>query len=45
MNNELNQFLHYLEIEKAFSPGTISAYRLDLSRGFLPFLARRKNMT
>jgi site-specific recombinase XerD len=42
MNNELNQFLHYLEIEKAFSPGTISAYRLDLSRGFLPFLTRRK---
>jgi site-specific recombinase XerD len=41
MKNELNGFLHYLEVEKGFSPGTISAYRLDISGSFLPFLFKK----
>lgn len=40
MKNELNRFLHYLEAEKGFSPNTIIAYRIDLSRGLFPFLFR-----
>jgi site-specific recombinase XerD len=42
MKNELNEFLHYLEVEKGFSPGTIIAYRLDLSCSFFPFLFGRR---
>ncbi len=42
MKIELDGFLHYLEIEKGFSLGTISAYKLDLSGSFLPFLSHRK---
>jgi site-specific recombinase XerD len=30
MINELNRFLHYLEVERGLSHGTIKAYRLDL---------------
>jgi site-specific recombinase XerD len=42
MKNELNGFLHYLEVEKGFSLGTIAAYRLDLSGSFFRFLFRRR---
>jgi len=45
MKNELNGFLHYLEVEKGFSPGTISAYRLDISGSFLPFLFKKGKYT
>ena len=41
MKNELKRFLHYLEVEKGFSQGTIIAYRLDLSSGFFPFLFKK----
>lgn len=37
MNNLITQFLHYLEVERAFSPRTISAYQNDLDM-FVVFL-------
>ena len=41
MKNELDRFLHYLEVERGFSPGTIAAYRLDLYGSLFPFLHRK----
>jgi integrase/recombinase XerD len=41
MIDELNRFLHYLGVEKGLSRGTTDAYRLDLEKGFIPFLYRR----
>jgi integrase/recombinase XerC len=41
MKSELNRFLHYLEIEKGASDGTIDAYQLDIERGLIPFLYQR----
>jgi len=38
MRKELNRFLHYLEIEKGYSQGTIEAYQLDIEKGLIPFL-------
>jgi len=38
MREELNRFLHYLEIEKGYSQGTIGAYQLDIEKGLIPFL-------
>ncbi len=38
MQQELNRFLHYLEVEKGYSQGTIEAYRLDIGKGLFPFL-------
>jgi len=38
MQTELNRFLHYLEVEKGYSQGTIKAYQLDIGRGLIPFL-------
>ena len=37
MNNHIAQFLHYLTVERAFSPRTISAYQHDLGK-FVEFL-------
>ena len=41
MRNGLNRFLHYLEVEKGCSPGTIKAYRFDLEKGLISFLNQR----
>ena len=41
MRSKLNKFLHYLQIEKGFSQGTIEAYRLDIEKGLIPFLHQR----
>ena len=41
VRSKLNKFLHYLQIEKGFSQGTIEAYRLDIERGLIPFLHQR----
>ncbi|GAI70246.1 unnamed protein product [marine sediment metagenome] len=41
MRSKLNKFLHYLQIEKGFSQGTIEAYQLDIERGLIPFLRQR----
>jgi len=41
MQKELNRFLHYLEVEKGYSHGTIEAYRLDIEKGLIPFLHQR----
>ena len=41
MQKELNKFLHYLEVEKGYSQGTIEAYQLDIERGLIPFLHQR----
>ncbi|MDP2718718.1 MAG: tyrosine-type recombinase/integrase [Dehalococcoidia bacterium] len=41
MRSKLNKFLWHIQIEKGFSPGTIEAYRLDLGKGFIPFLHQR----
>ena len=41
MKQELNRFLHYLEVEKGYSQGTIEAYRLDVEKGLIPFLHQR----
>jgi len=38
MQKELNRFLHYLEVEKGYSQGTIEAYQLDIEKGLIPFL-------
>ena len=38
MQTELNRFLHYLQVEKGYSQGTIKAYQLDIGRGLIPFL-------
>jgi site-specific recombinase XerD len=37
MNNLISQFLHYLEVERSFSPRTIAAYQHDLNK-FVEFL-------
>ncbi len=37
MNDLISQFLHYLEVERGFSPRTIDAYRHDLNK-FVEFL-------
>lgn len=41
MRSKLNKFLHYLQIEKGFSQGTIEAYPLDVEKGLTPFLEQR----
>ena len=41
MRSKLNKFLHYLQIEKGFSQGTIEAYQLDIEKGLIPFLHQR----
>jgi len=41
VRSKLNRFLHYLQIEKGFSQGTIEAYRLDIEKGLIPFLRQR----
>lgn len=41
MRKELNRFLHYLEVEKGYSHGTIGAYQLDIRKGLIPFLRQR----
>ena len=41
MRSKLNKFLHYLQIEKGFSQGTIEAYRLDIEKGLIPFLRKQ----
>jgi len=41
MQRELNRFLHYLEVEKGYSQGTIKAYQIDIERGLIPFLNQR----
>ncbi len=41
MRSKLNKFLHCLQIEKGFSPGTIKAYQLDIESGLIPFLHRQ----
>ena len=41
MRKELNRFLHYLEVEKGYSQGTIEAYQLDIEKGLIPFLYQR----
>jgi len=41
MRSKLNEFLHHLEVENGFSPGTIKAYQLDIVRGLIPFLHQR----
>jgi len=38
VKSKLNKFLHYLQVENGFSPGTIEAYCLDLGKGLIPFL-------
>ena len=38
MRKELNRFLHYLNVEKGYSQGTIGAYQLDIGNGLIPFL-------
>lgn len=42
MNELITQFLHYLEVERAFSPRTIEAYEYDLNKfvGFLDSIKR-----
>ena len=41
MQRELSRFLHYLEVEKGYSQGTIEAYQLDIEKGLIPFLKQR----
>lgn len=41
MISKLDKFLHYLEMERGFSTGTIEAYRLDIAKGLIPFLHQR----
>jgi len=41
MRKELNRFLHYLNVEKGYSQGTIGAYQLDIGNGLIPFLHQR----
>jgi len=38
MRKELDRFLHYLEVEKGYSQGTVEAYQLDIGKGLIPFL-------
>ncbi len=42
MRSKLNKFMHYLQIEKGFSQGTIEAYRLDIEKGLIPFLRQQR---
>ena len=44
MRSKLNRFLHYLQIEKGFSQGTIEAYRLDIEKGLIPFLRQQRKL-
>jgi len=41
LQSRLGRFLHHLQVERGFSPGTIEAYRLDLGKGLIPFLHQR----
>ncbi|MBI2957606.1 MAG: tyrosine-type recombinase/integrase [Chloroflexi bacterium] len=41
MQRALGRFLNHLNVERGFSPATVAAYRLDLEKGFVPFLGRR----
>lgn len=41
IENSLDRFLHYLHVEKGYSPGTTQAYQLDIARGLIPFLRQR----
>jgi len=41
LQSRLGRFLHHLQFERGFSPGTIEAYRLDLGKGLIPFLHRQ----
>ena len=41
MRKELDRFVHYLQVEKGYSQGTIEAYRLDVEKGLIPFLHQR----
>ena len=41
MRKQLNRFLHYLNVEKGYSQGTIGAYQLDIGNGLIPFLHQR----
>jgi len=41
VEQRLNRFLRYLEVEEGYSPGTIEAYQSDLERGAFPFLKQR----
>ncbi len=43
MNNHITQFLHYIEVERAFSPRTVSAYQHDLNK-FADFLKSKNKM-
>ena len=42
VRSKLNKFLHYLQIEKGFSQGTIEAYRFDIEKGLIPFLRQQR---
>ena len=44
MRSKLNKFLHYLQIEKGGSQGTIEAYRLDIEKGLIPFLRQQRKL-
>jgi len=41
MENNLNQFLRYLHVERGFPRSTIDAYRRDIDKGLIPFLRQR----
>ena len=41
IEDTLDRFLHYLHVEKGYSPGTIKAYQLDIQKGLIPFLRQR----
>ncbi len=41
MRSKLDKFLHYIEMERGFSRGTVEAYRLDIAKGLIPFLHQR----
>lgn len=43
MNHLITQFLHYLDVERGFSPRTIKAYQHDLNK-FAGFLESKKRM-
>jgi len=44
MRSKLNKFLHYLQIEKGFSLGTIEAYQLDIEKGLISFLRKQRKL-
>ncbi|MBA7656652.1 Tyrosine recombinase XerD [subsurface metagenome] len=41
MEKSLDRFLHYLHLERGLAWNTITAYRLDIERGLIPFLHQR----